>query len=58
MWSTTNPKCFDERECFAKNNKHRCELLNSTFADGKCPFCKPKSDYTNGVHYQYIPRKD
>ena len=51
-------KCFDTRNCFARV-EGRCALLKHIdYKDGKCPFCKPVRDETNGVRYpinrQYI----
>lgn len=44
-------KCFEERPCFARGNG-RCSLLKYVEnKSGKCAFCKPKRDVTNGVHY-------
>lgn len=53
-----NLKCFDKRKCFAREDG-RCALLKHIdYKDGKCPFCKPVRDVTNGVKYpinrQYI----
>ena len=52
--------CCDSRKCFAqkpyKNGFTECSILirdGSPFAykDSKCPFGKPKRDYTDGVYY-------
>lgn len=61
------PRCADSRDCFGKfkmNKITRCNILDKdthikgNFVyehDGDCPFCKPKSKYTNG---QYYPHRD
>lgn len=43
-------RCYDERKCFAKNDKY-CSILTRGYIDKPCPFCKPKRDVTNGKVY-------
>lgn len=49
--------CYDSRPCFAKVapseyvNRCTCSILMSGFPNGKCKFCKPKRDETDGVSY-------
>lgn len=54
------PSCNDSRECFAKyrtyGHRNKCTILDCTYADGKCPFCKRRRDETNGKFYPYVPR--
>ena len=47
--------CNDKRECFARDSG-KCTVLKSGYEPGKCPFCKPKRDETDGVKYQYKKR--
>lgn len=42
--------CIDERPCFARFESE-CTLLEDTYPEGECPFCKPERDVTNGVRY-------
>lgn len=44
--------CFDERPCFARNGKS-CNILNRSYRKDDCPFCKPRKEYTHGVHYPF-----
>lgn len=44
MSAKDNQPCFDSRKCFAKDKHHCCLILTSTYADGKCPFCKTNKD--------------
>ena len=46
--------CRDERPCFARFGE-RCGILQSTYAPGACPFCKPVGDVTDGRIYPYDP---
>jgi hypothetical protein len=42
-----NPICNDERKCFAqakKGKKKYCLILNDTYPNLKCPFCKQKKE--------------
>ena len=61
--------CVDSRQCFAKRDRgdgtFGCSILEpdekykrAPYEDGKCPFCKPKMAYTNGVYYPYMPIDD
>jgi len=43
--------CRDSRECFAKKEGHLCKILMESYEDGKCPFCKPEREVTDGVRY-------
>lgn len=43
------PECYDERECFARQNG-KCTILNEAPTD-VCKFCKPRRDVTNGKAY-------
>lgn len=48
------PKCNDSRKCFGKTQTgSECKVLTRTYRDGKCPFCKPERDVTNGRRYPY-----
>ncbi len=50
----TFPKCNDSRTCFGKTDRGTCKCLHVTgFADGTCPFCKPKASITNGMVYPF-----
>lgn len=49
------PKCKDTRPCFARK-EGRCICLSETYPEGKCPFCKPEMEVTNGVFYPFIPK--
>ena len=49
-------KCVESRPCFAKNRESKyvkCRILTSTYPDGKCPFCKPEMEVTNGKRYPF-----
>lgn len=55
-----NTVCIDTRPCFGKRTvpgaKYgACRILSdsSEYADGECPFCKPRATETNGVEYPY-----
>lgn len=65
------PSCHDSRECFAKtemeDGRQRCSILvieqtktkkrkKQLYQDGKCPFCKPNKEITNGKEYPYVNR--
>ena len=43
--------CNDLRPCFARGLGGICEVLESTYEPGKCPFCKPLRSVTKGKHY-------
>ena len=51
--------CYDSRPCFAKNcSTGKCRILVQheglyPYADGVCPFCKPRKEFTNGKYYPY-----
>ena len=55
--------CNDTRLCFARVNRkipgnkifRTCGILESSYADGKCPFCKPMREVTKGKMYPYNP---
>jgi len=51
------PRCKDSRPCFARKDGH-CVCLISTYPDGKCPFCKPEMEVTNGVYYPFVPKTE
>ena len=64
MLSIFRRKCKDSRPCFGRVNGG-CTLLGVNvkrmYEDGKCPFCKPHRDITNGVYYppkEYFSDKD
>ena len=53
-------KCNDSRRCFAQQYGstrqdgtviYKCTLLNETYADGECPFCKPNRFVYKGKRY-------
>ena len=44
-------KCADKRKCFAREDG-KCNILNSGYEAGYCPFCKAKRNVTAGVKYQ------
>lgn len=46
--------CKDTRACFARFGE-RCGVLQSTYPDKECPFCKPSADVTNGKLYPVNP---
>lgn len=50
-----NPTCHDRRKCFAQEQLGRtrkiCTILHATYQEGKCPFCKPVRDMTDGKAY-------
>jgi hypothetical protein len=58
--------CKDTRPCFAKNKDaygyNLCGILTDGFPNGKCKFCKPRRDVTDGklyparTHYLYRGR--
>ena len=49
--------CQDSRECGMRikkgEHKGKCSALEYGYEDGKCPFCKPYRDYTNGIYYPH-----
>lgn len=48
--------CQDSRPCGGRDARTgRCRPLESGYPDGKCPFCKPDFNYTNGEYYGYDP---
>lgn len=47
-------KCNDCRECFARTKDGKCTILVSGYENGKCPFCKPDRDVTDGVTYKHM----
>lgn len=58
------PKCHDRRKCFAKMNKE-CMILNESYSNGKCPFCKAdrgndgkmiKDDFKAGKPHSYTKK--
>jgi hypothetical protein len=49
-------ECKDKRKCFAKvprNFRTGCSILIKGYRDGKCPFCKPDRDVTDGKRYSH-----
>lgn len=51
--------CTDTRPCFGKvkwGKVVRCSaLVGDSYEDGKCPFCKPKSNITGTTQYDWKP---
>lgn len=47
-------KCNDTRECFARGRGGFCEILRSVYPPGKCPWCKPDENITNGKRYRRV----
>lgn len=49
-----SPPCHDTRECFAANYIHGgyrvCRILNGTYYDDTCPFCKKRKEDRTDVH--------
>lgn len=46
-------KCKDPRTCFGRK-EGRCTILLRGYEEGKCSFCKPFRDITNGIVYKNI----
>ncbi len=60
MFAANQLTCHDSRLCFAKREgsvkcgvliKHDIRSNSDEYEDGKCPFCKPLREYTNGKKY-------
>ena len=52
------PVCEESRPCFAQrlriaDKKIHCTLLTESYENGKCPFCKPFQNITNGKEYKH-----
>lgn len=43
-----NPKCNENRTCFAKEDG-KCTILLKNYPKGKCPFRKSKREYERGM---------
>lgn len=47
-------KCNDRRPCFGKQFKPgECGVLNASYPDGECPFCKERREITDQKFYPY-----
>ena len=54
MSKTEDNRCHDFRPCFARNKKGFCKVLQATYKNGKCPFCKPsRNKRADGSDYPF-----